>query len=211
MKLFKKYLIVNLFLLTNISTSEGSINLLTGTYEISHLDFILVNSQTDVRIQRSYSSRRVLKGWWGWGWCTDLESRIVKKDKNLIYSDCMGEHEFKSLNNIWISSTLPGYEISYDSLIYKIKIFDGTETYYDKDGDIIYWTDRSKRKVTIKKEVSWLGMDKIVLATQDNFEIHLEFNSESLVSRVTIKSLKYLSLFREIQFLRPKIVEFNYS
>lgn len=60
------------------SLAHSQINLWQGSYTLTENDKILER----LKIKRQYSSRSLYKGWFGFGWCSDLDYKISQVNKN---------------------------------------------------------------------------------------------------------------------------------
>ena len=65
-----------LFLLVSTHLSAG-VNIKNGNFYISYADIRLPGSGHDLKLVRTYNSKSVTKGWFGVGWGTPFETRLV--------------------------------------------------------------------------------------------------------------------------------------
>ena len=64
-----------LFLATSLSLSAG-VNLKNGNFYITYADIRLPGKGHDLKLNRTYNSKSVTKGWFGIGWGTPFETRL---------------------------------------------------------------------------------------------------------------------------------------
>ncbi len=63
-------------------------------YTKSYLDISLSSSNLPLLIQRTYNSRSLYKGMFGYGWCSNLETRLeVRPDGSILVVECGGGKE----------------------------------------------------------------------------------------------------------------------
>ena len=88
----KKIILITVFSFTALS--EASVNLKDASFQITHTD-----SNVKIRdvIDRSYSSRSLYNGLFGFGWCSSLEHRLSLVQKyQLQLSTCTRKYSFVS-------------------------------------------------------------------------------------------------------------------
>ena len=71
--------------------SSAIVNMRNGSYAEKWIDIISPGSGYDLRIERYYSSRSLFIGLFGFGWCSDLETKIEHlSDGTITLSECGG-------------------------------------------------------------------------------------------------------------------------
>ncbi|MCB0377149.1 MAG: hypothetical protein KDD33_01525 [Bdellovibrionales bacterium] len=86
-----KRLITFLIIIILGSTASAAVNMKNGSYTDRWIDLIAPGSGYDFRIERHYSSRSLFIGLFGFGWCSQLETKLeVQSDGSLILSECGG-------------------------------------------------------------------------------------------------------------------------
>jgi len=59
------------------SLAFGGVNLKNGNFYISYTDIIVPGSGIDLEITRTYNSKTLRKGWFGYGWGSDYETYVT--------------------------------------------------------------------------------------------------------------------------------------
>ena len=79
---FKKILAVTI--LSTLSAFSG-VNLKNGNFYIAYTDIVVPGGGNDLSVVRTYNSKCVEKGWFGFGWGTDYETKaIIGADGSVI-------------------------------------------------------------------------------------------------------------------------------
>ena len=65
--------------------SFAGVNLKNGNYYITYTDIVVPGAGQDLKIERTYNSRSIRKGWFGYGWGSDYETFLnVSADGSII-------------------------------------------------------------------------------------------------------------------------------
>ncbi len=81
------FIIVTFF----VSTSFAVVDMKNANYADTWLDLIVPGSGFDLRIQRTYNSRSLFNGIFGFGWCSDFETKIeITAEGNIELTECGG-------------------------------------------------------------------------------------------------------------------------
>ncbi len=81
------------------SQAMAVVDMKNANYANAWTDLIAPGSGYDLRIQRTYSSRSLFNGLTGFGWCTDLETKLeVTAESNLRLTECGGGLEISFLS-----------------------------------------------------------------------------------------------------------------
>ena len=71
------------------AAAHAVVDMKTANYSETWVDLIAPGSGYDLRIQRTYNSRTIYSGLFGFGWCSDFESRLeVTPEGNLKVIEC---------------------------------------------------------------------------------------------------------------------------
>ncbi|MCB0357150.1 MAG: hypothetical protein KDD40_09090 [Bdellovibrionales bacterium] len=193
---------------------SAQIDVRQGSYIDNFLDFVIVNSANDIRLQRTYTSRSVDKGWFGWGWCSNLEVHLnIHSQSSLDYIDCQLEVSFQlHKNGQWFSADYKEMSLKKEGLNYFVTHMNGTVYVFNNRGKLQKIIDRANRRLSLSYYKSLLqGNENIQFENQQGFKVHLQFNSEQLIHKVKIMAPKGLAIYRYKEMLRPKNWTFSYS
>ena len=68
-----------------VSSALGGVNLKNGNFYITYTDIVVPGGGHDLVIERTYNSRSIDKGWFGYGWGSDYETYLtVSADGSVI-------------------------------------------------------------------------------------------------------------------------------
>lgn len=84
---------ISLVLLTLIVSfsAQAVVDLKNANYSDSWTDIIAPGTGFDLRIQRTYNSRTLFNGMFGFGWCSDFETKIdITPDNTINLTECGG-------------------------------------------------------------------------------------------------------------------------
>ena len=71
--------------------SQAVVNMRNGSYTESWVDFVDPQDGYEIKIQRSYSSRSLFEGLFGYGWCSDIETKLdILSNGTLDLTECGG-------------------------------------------------------------------------------------------------------------------------
>ena len=88
--MLKRFLLIVTILILSLP-SLAVVNMRNGSYNEKWVDFIEPNQGVDLRIERYYSSRSLFPGLFGFGWCSEYETRLViTSDGILNLVECGG-------------------------------------------------------------------------------------------------------------------------
>ncbi len=82
-------LAILLFLLS--SNAFALVDMKNANYAETWTDLVVPGSGYELRVQRTYNSRSLFNGMFGFGWCSDFETRLeVTAESNLMLTECGG-------------------------------------------------------------------------------------------------------------------------
>ncbi len=122
------------------SISLASVNLIDGSYQVSNLDIEIMKG---LYLERTYSSRSLHSGLFGFGWCSNLELRIEIKEDQIERFDCL-----QGISVIYKKQGSDGlYKSKQDEKSRFVVLgaattqiyFDGEERHFDKSGKWTLW------------------------------------------------------------------------
>jgi YD repeat-containing protein len=71
------------------STAHAVIDMKTANFAETWVDLIAPGSGPDLRVQRTYNSRTIYSGMFGFGWCSELETRLeITPEGNMKVIEC---------------------------------------------------------------------------------------------------------------------------
>jgi len=66
-------------------TSQAGVNLKNGNFYINYFDVVVPGGGKNLEISRTYNSKSTTKGWFGFGWGSDFETKLeVAADRSVI-------------------------------------------------------------------------------------------------------------------------------
>ena len=178
-----------------------------GSYKDNFLDFIIMNSEQDIRLTRSYSSRSLDQGWFGWGWCSNYEAKLKFKKRQVIYKDCQLEVTFKQNDSLsWYNKAFPEIQLLVLGKNYIVKHIDGSQWKFDENGRLLSVKDRSNRKLKFK----YLRTE-FQIRSHDNIIVKFLLGSMGNVKKVKVISSKSLDIYRRIKQSHADAVSIDYN
>jgi YD repeat-containing protein len=144
-----------------MATANAKIDLLTASFETNWVDLDV----SGVKLERTYSSRSIHNGLFGYGWCSPLESVVEfslppSTNTALTLNECDHKLEFKFDSNldVWLGPGSSRMTREQDHLILSangkpLKTFDGTS------GRLLEWVQPSGRKLVLSYDRRGLLQD----------------------------------------------------
>jgi hypothetical protein len=212
MKALKKIiLILKIYFIS--TTVFADVDVRTGGYKKSFLDFVILNSPVDVRMQREYSSRSAEKGWFGWGWCSNYELTLLVQDQNnIIFKSCNYETNFKvKYKNIWYSEDfLKGILVKKQDE-FLLTLDEQTTHVFSVNGELKSIQYRNGKIIKFIRNKGFFSKTHSVLIEYSlNQSLELTFNLDNLVEKIVLKAPNGLEVLRDKSSLRPKVWTFYY-
>lgn len=82
---------LSLFLLLLSSNAFALVDMKNANYAETWTDLVVPGSGYELRVQRTYNSRSLFNGMFGFGWCSDFESKLeITAESNLMLTECGG-------------------------------------------------------------------------------------------------------------------------
>src|SRR5690606_6166011 len=82
--------------------AQALVDMRNANFSDNWIDLQIKNSGYDLRVQRSYNSRTLFNGMFGFGWCSDFETKLqVNPEGTIRITECGGgfEAEYKKQNH----------------------------------------------------------------------------------------------------------------
>lgn len=132
--------LITFFIALTVSVQTYAlVDLATGAYTQSWIDYEGKDLDIKIKFERTYNSRSNHKGWFGFGWCTDLETNLSVSEKSVIVNHCGDGSETSYEKKGTEYRTL----YTKDGVVKKIgsdfvrTFSDGTTERFSKDGRLI--------------------------------------------------------------------------
>ena len=85
---------IGIFFLLFVFQAQGLIDTKNANYTKTFVDIALLGAGLPLLVERTYNSRSLYKGLFGYGWCSNLETRLeVMPDNTLMVVECGGGAE----------------------------------------------------------------------------------------------------------------------
>lgn len=79
------------FLAFGVSQAQAVIDVKNSNYTETWTDLVVSGTGYDMRVRRTYSSRSIYNGTFGWGWCSDFETKLdITPEGALEATECGG-------------------------------------------------------------------------------------------------------------------------
>ncbi|MBC86298.1 MAG: cell wall-associated protein wapA, partial [Bdellovibrionaceae bacterium] len=89
-----KHLLALVFGLLYLPAAHAIVDMRSANFSDTWTDIIVPGSGYDLRIRRTYSSRSLFNGMFGFGWCSDFETKLeITAENNLLLTECGGGAE----------------------------------------------------------------------------------------------------------------------
>jgi len=84
-----RFFLISAFLFS--TTAFALVDMKNANYAETWTDLVVPGSGYELRVQRTYNSRSLFNGIFGFGWCSDFETRLeVTAESNLMVTECGG-------------------------------------------------------------------------------------------------------------------------
>lgn len=140
-----KQKIISLFVLFLSVQSFAAIDMKNANYTNTWTDLIVPGSGYDFKIARTYNSRVLFNGIFGFGWCSDFETNIDVKPDAVRLTECGGGQEvlykLKSKNGKKATYEANGKStdiLTADNGVYTRPLLDGTSQRFDAQGNLTH-------------------------------------------------------------------------
>ena len=78
-----------LFVLLNFHQAHALVDMNNASYSNAWIDLELPGSGYDMKVVRAYKSRTIFNGMFGFGWCSDFETKLeTTSEGNIKISEC---------------------------------------------------------------------------------------------------------------------------
>lgn len=122
----------------------------TGAFTHSWTDYEGKDLDLRIKFERTYNSRSNHKGWFGFGWCSDLETTIAVNEKSLVVNHCGDgiETTYDKKGSTYKTQQASDGVIRKDGSNYIRTFKDGTSEIFSQNGQL----------TEIKKAQSYLAL-----------------------------------------------------
>ena len=92
------WILISFFLLFAFQ-AQGLIDTKNANYTKTFVDIVLLGAGLPIMVERTYNSRSLYRGMFGYGWCSNLETRLeVMPDNTLMVVECGGGVEISYIS-----------------------------------------------------------------------------------------------------------------
>ncbi|MFV3407883.1 DUF6531 domain-containing protein [Bdellovibrio bacteriovorus] len=133
-----KKVAVFILALSVLSQAHALVDTSTGSFMHSWIDFDGKGLDLRVKLERTYNSRSTFKGWFGYGWCTDLETILINHEDAITIRHCGDgqEHEYKKMGSDYRSTTGGPGTIRKAGDVFQRVFTDGTIETFNSHGKL---------------------------------------------------------------------------
>lgn len=194
----KLYIIVQILLLS--ITLQAEINMKDASYKASFEDF--------PEVQRTYNSRSLYIGYFGFGWCSNLEKSLkINSPKEIAFKDCDKESPFVLMdeNNSLKTRTYLNPN-THEKLVFK----DGAYTHYLKTGEIRIYDRKGQMLNSIFPNGTKLGLlynqqHLLVLKSSSGKTFEFTFNDTQQITQIMSGKTKALYLYEKSNLIQTVV------
>lgn len=177
----------------------------TGAFTESWVDYDGKGLDLRIRLERTYNNRSNYKGWFGFGWCSDLETKLIADSSSVSVNHCGDGQliEFKKKGSVFKTDVESEGTIAKQASTYTRSFKDGTVEVYSFKGKLTE-IKKGLRFITLKynekgqiKELSDSGGRKVFVTTSpEGFITKLTFShtSEGQTFKDDIATYTYANL-----------------
>lgn len=173
----------------------------------------------DQDVVRHYHSRSLYNGYFGFGWCSELETSLVTgQDRTLTLKDCTLGSEItfdKIYKNVYISAALPEERIIWKDGIFTRHVGGGKEQRFDSKGKLTSTTNaQGKSRILAYDRLGVLSaltdhQGQIYTVKMDSFGQRIIEISSNIKNR--FKYIYYNDDLLEVQHSGNSIYKYDYD
>ncbi|MCB0350069.1 MAG: hypothetical protein KDD38_02725 [Bdellovibrionales bacterium] len=92
----------NIFLLSLSlpQQTHADVNMKEASYFRTWIDHVIKRDRRDLKVRRTYKSRSLFQGVFGFGWCSDLDTNIdIKESESIELNDCHNKNALRFIKN----------------------------------------------------------------------------------------------------------------
>jgi len=200
---------INLILILQITTvffpkiSYSKVNLKNASYSDSWVDVMAQKNEFDFYIRRTYNSRSLYSGQFGYGWCFDFDTHLVfPKNRQIEIKKCGRKIGF-TFNAKSISAT--------EGVIYKSKLHNDGYITLNNGEYKLYRHDQPTFSFNLKGQLSSIKKNSenlISLFYKDNYLIKI---NDKTGNYIEIKYYKNQFRVKEIYFTPSQFIKYMYK
>lgn len=150
----------------------------TGSFTHSWIDYEGKGLDLNIKLERTYNSRSNYKGWFGFGWCSDLETTITVSESSITVHHCGAGEEiiFQKAGSLFKATRAHDGVFKKSGPSYVRSFTDGTQETYNSIGKLSeirknrnYITLKYNEKGTIKSLQDSGGRVVMVESNQNGY------------------------------------------
>lgn len=200
-----------LFLLYTHS-SYSFVDIRKGSFSESFLDFVVLSTDVDLRVQREYDSQRIERGWFGWGWCSNYEEHLKLDGEHVEFNSCSKIIDFYQKENVWSSLESESFKLNFHKKKWILNLDDGFIREFDQQGRLVVIEDRQSRRVKIHHSYSYPSKRyKVTIVSENELNLEFSFNQNRLVNFVEVVSAAGSRIHTHKAQLIPSRWKFKYQ
>jgi len=212
-----KKIIIFCISLIILQSSYSGVNVNNGNFHIAYSDFVFGASGINLPITRTYNSRsNYVRGYFGVGWSSNLESYLKFKGKDIVWYQGGGGNvvRFKDKGKYWLSTLMGSQRIKKDKDLYSLEQSDGSFLMFNKKGQLVKFKDQQGNFVQLVYKKGLLTQIKDNKNTQTQIKVS-EINGFYRVSRLEggakVATFQYDKLGNLIEARGADSVRYTYS
>lgn len=172
--------------LTVAIQAHAFVDISTGAYTQSWIDYEGKDLDIKIKLERTYNSRSSHKGWFGFGWCSDLETTLIVGEKSAIVNHCGDgvETYYEKKGSIYKTNHTSDGAIEKVGSHFVRTFSDGTSETFAQNGQLIeirkkqeYLAIKYNDKGVIKQLVDGGGRIVSILSNSNGYVTDITFQS----------------------------------
>jgi hypothetical protein len=184
----------NIFLLTLTSTHQAlhaDVNLKDASFFKDWVDYTIARDRRDFKIRRQYKSRSLNNGYFGFGWCSEIEKSVRYVDKNLLeITDCLKESKAtfrrSTQNNgdLFINTQTKTDQVRLSDQGYTRRRNGKIIQKFNLGGKLVYLFDKN----TLPVQISYNQLKPAELQFDDGRKIKINFNKKDKIESLQMNN-----------------------
>jgi len=208
---------IKILLLLISSASLAAVNVNNGNFFVSYTDFIFKSNGLNIQATRTYNSRsNYVKGLFGIGWSSNLESFLRIEKNNILYFEGGGGNQVKFIGKgkVFSSKSFGENSLKFDGKLYNLKLATGNIQTFNKKGLLIKEQDSNGSFYEFIYKDGALSGIKDNLGNQLGIQVK-KFGGFNRVTRISIEdqvaSYSYSKNGKLLTALNSLAAKYSYS
>ncbi len=184
--------------------THAHVDIATGAFTQSWIDYEGKDLDIKIKFERTYNSRSNYKGWFGFGWCSDLETILIVRENSVVINHCGDGAETSYEKKGTIYKTVH----TNDGVIKKVganfvrSYGDGTSETFSKEGRLI---EIRKKQDFLSIKYNEKGIIK-ELVDGGGRRVSVNSNSNGYITEVT-----FLATNKDSAPIKLEIAKYTYK